>query len=120
MAKKSTGGKSPRFTPSVGPKPTKPRKERVLAEIRKIQRTTNNLIPRAPFGRLVREVSQDFKTDLRFEALAIDVLRDASESYLTDIFCDAVRVQCHCHNCKRQTLYPRDIQLARILRGEKA
>ena len=79
-ARKSTGGKAPRkqlaskaarkSTPSTGgiKKPFRWRSGTVaLREIRKFQKTTNLLIQRLPFQRLVREVAQDFKTDLRFQ-----------------------------------------------------
>ena len=57
-----------------------------LREIRRYQKTTNLLIPRAPFLRLVREVAMDFKSYLRFQASAVEALREATESYLTKLF----------------------------------
>jgi histone H3 len=40
------------------------------------------LIRKLPFQRLVREIAQDFKTDLRFQSSAIGALQEASEAYL--------------------------------------
>ena len=55
-----------------------------LREIRKYQKSTELLIRKLPFQRLVREIAQDFKTDLRFQSSAVLALQEASESYLVD------------------------------------
>ena len=70
-----------------------------------------------PFQRLVREIAQDFKTDLRFQSKAILALQEAAESYLTGLFEDTVL--CGIHG-KRVTIMAKDIQLARRIRGERA
>lgn len=46
-----------------------------LREIRRYQKTTENLIQKLPFQRLVREIAQDFKADLRFQGAAILALQ---------------------------------------------
>ena len=51
-----------------------------LREIRRYQKSTELLIRKLPFQRLVREIAQDFKTDLRFQASAIAALQEASEA----------------------------------------
>ena len=53
-----------------------------LREIRHYQKSTELLIRKLPFQRLVREIAQDFKTDLRFQSSAIMALQEASEAYL--------------------------------------
>ncbi|PWA99069.1 hypothetical protein CTI12_AA013140 [Artemisia annua] len=64
----------------------KPRRFRpgtvVLREIRKYQKSTELLTRKLPFQRLVREIAQDFKTDLRFQSSAVAALQEASEAYL--------------------------------------
>jgi len=40
------------------------------------------MIHKADRQRLVREIAQDFKTDLRFQSTAIAALQEASEAYL--------------------------------------
>ena len=60
----------------------------VLREIRCYQKSTELLIRKLPFNRLVREIAQDFKTDLRFQAQAIGALQEASEAYLVGLFED--------------------------------
>ena len=88
-----------------------------LREIRRYQKTTELLIRKLPFNRLVREIAQDFKTDLRFQAQAIAALQEAAEAYLIGLFEDTNLCAIH---AKRVTIMPKDIQLARRIRGERA
>ena len=88
-----------------------------LKEIRHFQKGTALLIRKLPFQRLVREIAQDFKTDLRFQQAAIQALQEASEAYLVGLFEDTNLCAIH---AKRVTIMPRDIQLARRIRGERA
>ena len=88
-----------------------------LREIRKYQETTELLLRRAPFQRLVREVAQDFKTDLRFQTSAVMAIQEACEAYLVGLFEDTNICAIH---AKRVTIMPKDIQLARRIRGERA
>ena len=87
-----------------------------LREIRKYQKSTDLLIRKLPFQRLVREIAQDFKTDLRFEGTAVLALQEASEAYLVGLFEDTNLCAIH---AKRVTIMPKDIQLARRIRGER-
>lgn len=129
-ARKSTGGKAPRkqlatkaarkSAPTAGgvKKPHRYRPGTVaLREIRKYQKSTDLLIRKAPFQRLVREIAQDFKTDLRFQSTAVLALQEASEAYLVGLFEDTNLCAIH---AKRVTIMPKDIQLARRIRGERA
>ena len=59
-----------------------------LREIRKYQKTTDLLIRKLPFQRLVREVANDFKSDLRFQSSAIGALHEAVEAFLIGLFED--------------------------------
>ena len=86
-----------------------------LQQIRKYQKTVDDLIPRLPFQRLVREIAQDFKTDLRFQSSAIGALQSASEAYLVGLFKDTNLCAIH---AKRVTIMPKDMQLARRIRGD--
>lgn len=87
-----------------------------LRDIRKYQKSTELLLKRLPFQRLVREIAQDFKNDLRFQATAILALQEATESYLVGVFEDTNLCAIH---AKRVTIFPQDLQLARRIRGEK-
>lgn len=55
-----------------------------LREIRRYQKSTELLIRKLPFQRLVREIAQDFKTDLRFQSAAIGALQ-VSETFTFDL-----------------------------------
>ena len=57
-----------------------------LREIHHYQKSTELLIRKLPFNRLVREITQDFKTDLRFQAQGIAALQEAAEAYLVGLF----------------------------------
>ncbi|XP_061576673.1 uncharacterized protein LOC133443459 [Cololabis saira] len=91
--------------------------EGALREIRRYQKSTELLIRKLPFQRLVREIAQDFKTDLRFQSSAVMALQEASEAYLVGLFEDTNLCAIH---AKRVTIMPKDIQLARRIRGERA
>lgn len=97
-ARKSTGGKAPhkqlatkaarKSAPSTGgvKRPHCYRPGTVaLGEIRHYQKLTELLIRKLPFQRLVREIAQDFKADLRFQSAAIGALQEASEAYLVGL-----------------------------------
>lgn len=88
-----------------------------LKEIRKYQKSTDLLIRKLPFQRLVREISQDFKSELRFQSTAMMALQEAAEAYLVGLFEDTNLAAIH---AKRVTIMPKDIQLARRLRGERS
>ena len=128
QVRKSTGAKVPRkqlatkaaaMKTKVGAvkKPHRFRPGTVaLREIRRYQKSTELLIRKMPFQRLVREVAQGFKTDLRFQASAVMALQEASESWMVGLFEDSNLCAIH---AKRVTIMPKDMQLARRIRGEK-
>ncbi|KAJ7281573.1 histone-fold-containing protein [Mycena rebaudengoi] len=128
-ARKSSGGKPPKRlahktpqgqkafkTPRSGRKDAhqyphmvnKPHRFRpgtvALREIRQYQKTTETLIRKLPFQRLVREIAQEFKA-----------LQEAAESYIVKLFEDTQACAIH---AKRVTIMSRDMMLARRLRGD--
>ena len=127
-ARKSTGGKAPRKQLAAkAARKNLPGGEKkhgfrfrpgtvALREIRKYQKSVDLLLRKAPFQRLVREVAQDFKADLRFQSTAVMALQEASEAYLVGLFEDTNL--CAIHG-KRVTIMPKDMQLARRIRGER-
>ena len=128
-ARKSTGGKAPRqqlatraarkSIPTSGgvKKPHRYRPGTVaLREIRRYQKSTDLLIRKAPFLRLVKEIAQQIKEDVRFQSTAVLALQEASEYYLVGLFEDTN--SCAIHG-KRVTIMPKDMQLARRIRGER-
>ena len=128
-ARKSTGGKAPRqhlaqkvarkSAPGTGgvKKPHRYRPGTVaIREIRRYQKSTDLLIRKLPFQRLVREIAQEFRTDIRFTTTALLSLQEASEAYLVGLFEDTNLCAIH---AKRVTIMQKDIQLARRIRGER-
>ena len=127
-ARSSTGGKAPRkqlatkaarlSAPRAGGV-KKPKRYRLgtvaLREIRRYQKSTDLLIKKAPFQRLVREIAQDFKSDLRFQSTAVLCLHEAAEAHLIGVFEDT---NLACIHAKRVTIMPKDMQLARRIRGD--
>ena len=108
-----------------GPAPVNPPKRRyrpgtvALREIRRYQKSTELLIRKAPFARLVREIVQELfgaQHPYRFQRTAIEALQEASEAYLVGLLEDSNL--CAIHG-RRVTIMPKDIQLARRIRGER-
>ena len=94
-----------------------------LKEIRRYQKSTELLIRKLPFQRLVREIANDplvipgnMVGKLRFQSDAIKALQESCEAYLVGLFEDTNLCAIH---AKRVTIMPKDIQLARRIRGEK-
>ena len=86
-----------------------------LREIRKYQKSTELLIRKLPFQRLVREISQNYKSELRFQSQAVLALQEATEAFLVGLFEDTNLCAIH---AKRVTIMPKDMQLARRIRGD--
>ena len=125
-ARKIVGGKAPRkqlatkaakkTAQATVKKPHRFRPGTVaLREIRRYQKTTELLIRKMPFQRLVREIAQEFKTDLRFQSSSVMALQEASEAYLVGLFEDSNLCAIH---AKRVTIMPKDMQLAKRIRGD--
>ncbi|XP_053577969.1 histone H3-like centromeric protein A isoform X1 [Bombina bombina] len=89
---------------------------RALMEIRKYQKSTELLLRKAPFSRLVREVCMVYTHGLSYswQSMALMALQEAAEAFLVRLFEDAYLCSIH---AKRVTLYVQDIQLARRIRG---
>ncbi len=91
-----------------------------LKEIRLFQKSTNLLVPRLPFARLVKEIAQGMSArynlnGLRFQSAALNALQEAAEAYITALFEDTVLC---CIHARRVTIMPKDMLLARRIRGE--
>ena len=116
----TTDGKGKRLIPQKLPvekkKSRAPPGATALKEIRKFQRTTNHLIHRAPFQRLVRDiVLKDLETSVRFTSSTLVVLQEAAEVYLVNLLGEAQLAAIH---ARRVTIMPRDMHLVRRIRGE--
>lgn len=89
-----------------------------LADIKRLQNTTDMLIPKIRFHRLVREITQEHTKDepYKYQVAALQALQEAAEAYLVYLFEDT---NLCCIHAKRVTIMPRDIHLARRIRNEK-
>ncbi|KAJ3259881.1 hypothetical protein HDU77_001601 [Chytriomyces hyalinus] len=131
MARTKSKVPAPRLTKIVSPEPMEPaplenapaRKRRympgtvALRETRKYPKSTDLLLRKLPFQKVVREVLTQFTVDKTFEfqTSAVLCLQEAAEAYLVHLFQDANLCAIH---AKRVTIMQRDIQLARRLRGQ--
>ncbi|KAH8113270.1 histone-fold-containing protein [Phellopilus nigrolimitatus] len=137
-ARKSTGGRPPGQAQSAGRRASDGRQSEggtgrkkvryrpgtvALREIRRYQKSTDLLLRKLPFARIVREIAMDMTTDmgdygngvgLRWQTSALLALQEATEAYLVHLFEDANLCAIH---AKRVTIMQRDIQLARRIRG---
>ena len=127
-ARKSTGGKAPRkqlatkaarkAAPATGgiKKPHRYRPGTVaLREIRKYQKSTDLLLLKLPFQRLAREIAQNVRGDLRFQATALAASQEASEAFLVGLMEDTNLCAIH---ARRVTIMPKDLQLSQRIRRE--
>ena len=96
--------------------PTPKGKESIQDEIKRLGGSGCLLIPLIPFNRLVREVAQDYKTDVRFSEDAGLLLQYATENYIVDVLTGADTSARH---AGRFTIFPKDLQLVRHLVGDR-
>nr|ALS04334.1 histone H3 [Acartia pacifica] len=119
--------KSPKLVPQRRPNISNRKKSKrfrpglnALREIRQFQKSTNLLIPRLPFSRIVREIAQQqcgaFMPDVRFTQHALMALQEASEMYLVLLMEDSNMCAIH---AKRVTIMPKDMRLALRIRGDR-
>mmetsp|Transcript_3901 Transcript_3901/g.5064 ORF Transcript_3901/g.5064 Transcript_3901/m.5064 type:complete len:143 (+) Transcript_3901:59-487(+) len=87
-----------------------------LRDIKKYQKGTELLLRKLPFQRLVREIALSGKDGLRFQASAVLAMQEATEAHMVNLFADTCL--CAIHG-RRVTIMPKDVQLARRLRGER-
>lgn len=138
VAKKATTTTTSTAASQFAPRRARKRGNVALKEIRRYQGTDNNptssgkgnngthpatmlLIRKKPFGRLVRDIANNFASNshvpdgFKFQAEALIALQEASENYAVSIMQDANLEAIH---GGRVTVQTKDIQLARRVRGE--
>ena len=87
-----------------------------LREIKRYQKSMSNLLPRASFQRVVREIAGEVGgADMRFQSQALVALQEATEAYVVGVFEDTNLCAIH---AKRMTIHKKDMQLARRIRGD--
>ena len=123
---KTVASKAPRKTLPEGDqqqqqKTRKPHRFRpgtvALRQIRKYQKSTDLLLRKLPFQRLIREVAADYKVDLRFQASAIEAIQEATENFLVRLYEDGNLLALH---ASRVTVQPEDLRLAKRLMNHNA
>ena len=87
-----------------------------LREIRHYQRSTENLIKKTPFQKLIREISQEYRispdgpgtpsVQARFQSTATAALQEAAENFIVGLFEDVNLLAIH---ARRVTIMPHDI-----------
>ena len=91
------------------------RRSRITGEIRKLQKSTDLLLRKAPFMRLVREIASSMSLHTHFwQAAALDALQEASEAFLITLFEQTNVVALH---SKRVTIFDKDMQVVRRIQG---
>ena len=88
----------------------------VLRQIRRYQKSTELLIHKLPFQRLVHEILQGHSVGYRVTPAMMLALQEAAEVYLVQLLEDSNLCAIH---AKRVTIQPKDIQLARRICRER-
>ncbi len=106
--------------PGTGPI-SNPKKRRfrsgttALREIRRYQRSTERILPKATVRRIVRAIGEEIKKGMRWKPEAFDALHEAAEAHLVALLEDGYLITLH---SKRKVLQPKDLKLAQKLRGD--
>ena len=87
-----------------------------LREVKRYQKSIDNLLPRAPFQRLVRSIVLEMDHQLKFQSQALAAIQEATEAYIVALFEDTNLCAIH---AKRMTVMKKDMQLARRIRGDR-
>lgn len=88
---------------------------KALQEIRKLQDSTNLVIPKAAFSRLVKGIAQSMNPEIRIGACALQAIQEAAESYMISVFEDTQLCAIH---AKRVTAMEQDMKLTMRIRKE--
>lgn len=92
-----------------------PNRNKWMYEIRKYQKSTDLLIRKLPFARLIHEISHELTSyEFRWSVSAVEALQQASEAFLVGLIEDGLLCAIH---AKRVTLMTKDLQLAQRIRG---
>ena len=87
-----------------------------LREVKKYQKSIKNVLLRAPFQRLCRQICSDMDHELRWQSQALAALQEASEAYIVGLFEDTNLCAIH---AMRKTVMKKDMDLARRIRGDR-
>lgn len=127
-ARKSTTGKAPRKqlktkagrkTSESRPAPTMSAGKKkinryhkpgvmALKEIYRYQKSTDLLIKKMPFRRVIRELAREINPELRFRSVALQTIQECAENFLVKLCEDSKLVAIH---AKRVTMMAKDLLL---------
>lgn len=85
------------------------KRKRAIQEIKKYQKSTNLLITKTVFNRLVRDIGKDYKSDLLFNANAIIMIQSSIESFIVELFQKSIVTAIH---AKRTTVNVDDVNFS--------
>ena len=88
-----------------------------LCKIQRYQKNMDMLLRKLPFQHLVREIAQDYKSDVRMQSTTMLALQEAAEAYLNGLFHDTNECALH---AKHVMIMHKDMQLAICIRGERS
>lgn len=110
----TVGEAVPNTSATTGTKPKRRWRSGVVAtrEIRKLSKSTDNIFPKAPFDRLVRELSAEISKNVRFSADGMQAIHEAAEQFVTDRIIKADLARKHAN---RQTLHLDDLHFAEYM-----
>ena len=115
VEKKGKGGKV-KMDKEEGEKIKRTRRGlKALQEIRKYQSSTELLIQRLPFQRVVKEIIQKIREDLQLQSMAIMALQEAGETFVIGLLEQSNLCALH---AKQVMIMPKDIQLPRCIWGD--
>ncbi|KAJ7818671.1 histone-fold-containing protein [Mycena olivaceomarginata] len=116
-ARKTTGGKAPRKQfPAMTARMHGADAVNKLHRFHPSEASTELLIKKVPFQRLVREIAQNYKVDIRFQSTAVLALQEAAEAYLVSLLEDANHVAAHGKRIVQEAI-PTHLIFNRILPG---
>jgi histone H2A len=118
LPEKTDGGKKKykKKATKGGPRKLRPG-TKALREVRKYQKMGGCLLfAKEPFGRLIREVAQDYDAELKFTAKSLELIQLYVEAYLVKVMANANELVVY---GGKQTISPKEIDLARHLMGDR-
>ena len=88
--------------------------QHAMQEIRSLQKSTGVLLRKAPFIRLVRQITHSMNDTMRFQAESLNALIEGTEAYVISLLGDTNLAAIHAH---RVTVMPKDMRLVLRIRG---
>jgi len=94
----------------------KPRKEKSIQEIKKYQMSSDLIIPKKSFRRVVKNIAKEYGETIKFSRLGIEALQEATEEFIVGLIEDGNLCAIHAN---RITIMKKDIALAEKIKGRR-